>query len=117
MHLLQSDIWVCHVALQIVHWDFYLPRNPHDVAKRYGREKQRMNATDRDYLGVLGEDRHNILPSSMEDRVQDEELETENKAGAWGVPLYLDMGSKKAGGRPEEIRKSHALLFLGGGRA
>lgn len=38
-------------------------------------------------------------------------------AGAQGVPLYLEMGSKKAGGRPEEMGKSHALLFFVVGRA
>lgn len=28
--------------------------------------------------------------------------------------MYLDTASKKAGGRPEEMGKSHALLFLAG---
>lgn len=43
-------------------------------------------------------------------------MKEQNKAGAQGVPLYLNTGSKKAGDRPEEMGKSHDLPFLGGGR-
>ena len=73
MYLLPRDTWVCQVAFYLVHWDFYPPRNPHEVAKVTGVKSKGWMPRTETYPGVSREDRYNISSSSAEDSVQDKE--------------------------------------------